>query len=111
MLVILAGFIGTSCIIRAILRGAVADKDTSGFRNESAYLFSVVSNLNLRIIDDNRPLQTRRVRIDKVYQTVERHSFQIDILLFDDVRTSRNYLISPIDRFSKNLPDIFFSQF
>jgi len=55
-----------SVVIRARLRSAVAVKDSSGFGDKCPYFLRVITDLDLRVIHDNRTLQTRRVLIDKI---------------------------------------------
>ena len=74
---------------------------------EQLDLLFVVTDLQISVIDDDRPFQDGRVSNDEITQFVQGHLFDVDLIFLNDLGTLRDDIIRAILGSGDQILDLF----
>ena len=63
---------------------------------ENGDLFLIVTGLHLITVDDDRPLQDRRIVLDELHKIRRAHVLDVDAAFFDDPRSGRDQILRTV---------------
>ena len=75
---------------------------------EQLDLLFVVTDLQISVIDDDRPFQDGRVSNDEITQFVQGHLFDVDLIFLNDLGTLRYDIVGPVLCPGDQIADLFF---
>ena len=76
--------------------------------NESVDLFLIIADLEVALIQNDRPFQNRWIFLNKMNQLAEGHLIQINRILLDDLGPFGNNILRSIFTAHQQMPDLRF---
>ncbi len=118
--IIAAAHLAAGTEIRAVAGAAGFGNPPQFLRNKDADLIRIVADLEIGLVEDNRPLEDARILLDELDQLVRCHRIDIDVLFLDDLGALGDDIIRTIFAahqqmldfiiIQKNLEDILFNK-